>query len=64
MSRNKKIRKDIAGLEREVREHHQKIENEYGKSAPDLGQIMHWETEVRAFQKRIERLLRRLRRNW
>lgn len=64
MSRNKKVRKDIAGLEREVREHREKIEREPVKPAPNAGLIVHWEGEIRAFRKKLDRLLRRLRRNW
>jgi hypothetical protein len=64
MSRNKKIRKRIAGWERELREHQEKIEMERARPTPNTDRITHWESEVQSFKKRINRLLRRLRRDW
>jgi len=64
MSRNKHIRKDIAGWERAVRKHEEKIESERAKPVPDSARIVHWEAEIRSFRKQIDRLIRRLRRDW
>ena len=64
MGRSKRIRKDLAGLEGALRRHQEKIEIERAKPMPDSGRIAHWEAEIRAFRKQIDRLLRRLRRNW
>jgi len=64
MGRNKKIRKNIVGWEDAVRRHEAKIETERAKPAPDLDLIEHWENEIKFFQEAIDRLLRRLRRDW
>ena len=64
MSRNKKIRRNIAGLEKSVREHEEKIEIERSMPAPNLERIAYWESEVESFKKAMDRLLRRLRREW
>lgn len=64
MSRNKQIRKDIAGWERAVRKHEEKIGIERAKPIPNSARIAHWEGEIRSFKKQIDRLLRRLRKDW
>jgi hypothetical protein len=64
MSRNKKIRKNIAGWEGAVRRHEAKIETERAKASPDLDLIEHWQSEIKSFNETIDRLLRRLRRDW
>jgi hypothetical protein len=64
VSRNGHIREVIAGWERAVREHEDKLEIERAKPAPNSARIAHWEGEIRSFKKQIDRLLRRLRREW
>ena len=64
MGRNKRIRKDVAGLERALRKHEEKIEIERARPTPNSGRIAHWEAEIQSFKKQIDRLLRRLRRDW
>jgi hypothetical protein len=64
MGRNKKIRKNIAGWEGAVRRHEAKIETERIKPEPDLYLIEHWENEIKSFKEMIDRLRRRLRRDW
>lgn len=64
MGRNRKIRKNIAGWERAVRRHETKIEAERAKPEPDPSLIGHWESEIKSFKETIDRLLRRLRRDW
>ena len=64
MGRNKRIRKDLAGLERALRKHEEKIEAERAKPIPNSKRIAHWEAEIRSFRKQMDRLLRRLRRDW
>ena len=64
MGRNKRIRKDLAGLERALRKHEEKIEIERAKPVPKSERIAHWEGEIRSFKEQMDRLLRRLRRDW
>ena len=64
MGRNKDLRTLIAGLERSTREHEAKIETERARPMPNLERIAGWESEIRSFRERIDRLLRRLRRDW
>jgi len=64
MSRNKDTRKSIGGWERAVRKHEKMIEIERAKTTPNSARIAHWEGEIRSFEKQIERLRRRLQRDW
>jgi hypothetical protein len=54
------IRRRIESLVARQRDHEAKIEHEKNKLAPDYGLIRHWEAEIEAFQKSIDRALKRL----
>lgn len=60
VGKNKQARKRLAGLERRIRFHEEKLRREKGKSSPDFGLIAHWETEIRGWRQERHRLLRRL----
>jgi hypothetical protein len=64
VGRNKDLRKSIAGLERSIRLHQDKIKAERSKPFPNDGSIAHWEAEIERFRKRKEILTRRLLREW
>ncbi len=48
------------GLEREVRAHEAKIRRELKKKHPDLGLIRHWQKEIEAWRRQLERLRSKL----
>ncbi|AMA10539.1 hypothetical protein AWQ23_08620 [Picosynechococcus sp. PCC 73109] len=56
----KHFKKAIASLEARIQEHQDKINQELAKDFPDQGLIHHWKKEIQAFQKGIQRALRRL----
>jgi hypothetical protein len=62
--RNKELRMKIASVRREIDEHTEKIRQEWTKERPDEGVVAHWQHEIDAHQKRLERLVRRLTRGW
>ena len=62
MGRNKKIRNRIAGLERAIAVHEEKIEIEQSRPKADAKRIDHWYSETEGWKGQIERLTRRLRR--
>jgi hypothetical protein len=64
LGRNKELRKKIAGLERSIRIHEHKLDQERAKPFPDETDIEHWQDEIEGFRKRKERLTRRLLREW
>jgi hypothetical protein len=57
---NKDIYKKVAGMQTQVDIHLKKIKNELEKEFPDYGLIHHWESEIRAWQARIHKLLHRI----
>ncbi len=64
MGRNQDLRRRIAGREKVVHEHEEKIRRERMKSAPDESLIDHWQREIDARKSEIARLSRRLKRAW
>ncbi|MGH9446496.1 MAG: hypothetical protein ACRD3O_12325 [Terriglobia bacterium] len=46
MGKNKKVRKKIAGRDRQIASHEEKIAAEEAKPHPDMGAIRHWQTEI------------------
>jgi hypothetical protein len=60
MSKNKRTRKRIDGLDRRIRQHEEKIAEEKVRGNPDLGTIRHWEIEIRTWRNDVERLKKRL----
>ncbi len=57
---NRNLRKAIKSLYARIDEHYAKIHTEKSCLEPDLGLIAHWETEIRAFDERVQRLEARL----
>ena len=64
MSRNKNLRKAIAGLEASIAKHEAKIRDQLMSQQIDEDKIAAWRREVRVWQERISRLTRRLKREW
>ncbi|MBI3582490.1 MAG: hypothetical protein HY096_00890 [Nitrospinae bacterium] len=57
---NKRFKKKIEGLRRQIRQHEDKIKRERMKDSPDEGIIRHWEIEITSFKEGIEKIMRRL----
>ncbi|BAY97278.1 hypothetical protein NIES37_12160 [Tolypothrix tenuis PCC 7101] len=53
-------KKAIVSLNQRIVEHQEKIRLESAKDFPDEGLIRHWEKEIRAFEKAIEQVRKRL----
>jgi hypothetical protein len=64
MGRNKELRKKIAAQRDVAEEHEEKIRREHMKPVPNQSYIRGWQREVNNARKSIERLVRRLRREW
>jgi len=61
MGRNTKIMKRIAGRERAIAVHEEKIEAEQSKPKANYSSINHRRSEVEVWKRQIARLTRRLR---
>ncbi|MBM4140817.1 MAG: hypothetical protein FJ242_04890 [Nitrospira sp.] len=59
MKKNK-LQKKIESLKRQIIERKEKIETERQKSFPNEGCIAHWEKEIIAFEKQIEKAIKKL----
>ncbi|GAB5602767.1 hypothetical protein FJNA_12920 [Thermus sp. FJN-A] len=57
---NRRLRKSVESYQARIREHQAKIEEELRGPEPRWELIRYWEREIRAYQKRVERLLRRM----
>ncbi len=57
---NKRLKKKIEGLTRQVNQHEEKIKRERLKKSPDEGMIQHWRVEIASFKKGIEKTIKRL----
>lgn len=57
---NRNLRKAIQSLQDQIKVHHDKIALEQQSPKPNWGVIAHWESEIRAFQMRLNRLETRL----
>jgi hypothetical protein len=64
MGRNKELRKKIAALREVAEEHEEKIRRERMKPMPNESYIRGWMREINAARKKIEGLVRRLKREW
>ncbi len=64
MGRNQQLRRKIAGRERVIEAHQDKIQAESAKPRPDEVLINGWEREIEIHRKAIEKLVRRLKREW
>jgi len=60
MGKNKQIRKRIAGHQRVIREHEDKIAAELQKSTPDIRVIRKWERDIDRAQKMMRELEEKL----
>ena len=58
--KKKKLQKKIESLRGQIEEHKEKIKMEKQKSFPNEGCIIHWEKEITAFERQIEKAVRRL----
>lgn len=56
----KALKKRIASLQARIREHEQKILCEQARTNPDLGLILHWQKEIAAFEKSLEKAEKRI----
>ncbi len=57
---NKGLKQRLSSLERRTAEHKKKISVENDRDNPDDKLITHWEKEIEAFQKGIDRARKRL----
>ena len=64
MGVNKQIRKKIETRQRRIREHMKKIREEANSDFPDQELMKHWKHEIEVWQDQIEKLERRLGRDW
>jgi hypothetical protein len=64
VSKNKQLDKKIAGQERQIELHQQKIEAEFAKPEPNYRLIHKWELDITVFQAKLHNLLRRRYRDW
>jgi hypothetical protein len=64
MGPKKELRKKIAAQREVAEEHEEKIRRERMKPMPNESYIHGWQREVDAARKNIERLGRRLKREW
>lgn len=58
--KKKKLQKKIESLREQIDEHKGKIRSEKQKSFPSEGCINHWEKEITAFERQIEKAVRRV----
>ena len=61
MGRNKKLRKGIESLERQIQLHREKIFRENLKDVPDTGLINKWFRDIEIFEGEIVKKAKRLR---
>ncbi len=64
MGRNKDLRKKIAGYQRVIELHEERIRRQRSKDNPDEDLIAGWLDEIAGHKKAIEHLSRRLKREW
>ena len=56
----KRLRQKISSLEKRIREHEEKVVTEKLRVEPDEGLISHWEREIRAIRKALDKARKRL----
>jgi len=64
MGRNKDLNNRIAGYEKIVARHEDKIQAELAKETPNEFRTQGWKREIRVWRGMIARLSRRLKRDW
>lgn len=60
MGDNKKTRIKLEGWLEHIAIHERKITEELAKPEPNMGLVVHWESEIRAAMKMVVRLQKRL----
>lgn len=60
MGKNRQLRKRIAGQLRTIAKHQAKIEQEYGKAAPNIVLIRKWEKDIDIARRAVRQLEDRL----
>lgn len=60
MGENKRLKKQMEGLQLQVDLHNLKIAGELGKDMPDRGVIEHWQGEVDEWRTQIQKKRARL----
>lgn len=56
MGRNKRLRKQIAGLERQIAKHELKIASEYAKDYPDARGIAKWRDDIARLRREVTKI--------
>ncbi len=56
----KRLQQKISSLEKRIKEHEEKVVTEKSRVEPDEGLISHWEREIRAFRKALDKARKRL----
>ena len=64
MGRNRELRKKIAAQQKVVEAHEEKIRQELMKPIPNEAYVLGWRREINAATEKIDRMIRRLKREW
>jgi hypothetical protein len=64
MGRNRELRKKIAAQQKVVEAHQEKIRQELMKPIPNESYVLGWKREISAASEKINRMIRRLKREW
>ena len=64
MGRNKDLRERIAGWQRVIEAHEEKIQEERSRPHPSDDLIGGWQREIETQRRAIARAMRRLKREW
>lgn len=64
MGRNKDLRRKIAGRQRMIQTHEEKIRRELLKPHPDESLVAYWQSEMKVWKAQVIHLNRRLERDW
>ena len=57
---NKRLKKKIESLKKQIVQHEEKIKKEKMRNFQDEGMIRHWEAEIASFRTGIAKIMRRL----
>lgn len=64
MGRNRDLRKRLAGCQRVIEAHEEKIHQERMKTHPNEELLWGWQREIEVQKKIMAQLMRRLKREW
>ncbi len=64
MGRNRELRKKIAAQQKVVEAHQEKIRQELMTPIPNESYVLGWRREISAATEKINRMIRRLKREW